>query len=63
MVDLIRRWKAWNREDAEAFAMYRSGEITREEWIAFKEQPPVKLADLPSDEAWKLAERTGLLSA
>lgn len=63
MLDLIRAWKAWNREDAWLFSQYRSGEITRSDWIDLKTVAPVAHADLPSDEAWKLAERAGLLDA
>lgn len=63
MLDLIRRYREWSREDAWLFAQYRSGEITRTDWIDLKVPAPVKMADLPSDDAWKLAARTGLLDA
>ena len=63
MLDLIRRYREWAREDAWLFAQYKSGEIICIDWLDLKSFALVKMADLLSDEAWSLARRTGLLDA
>lgn len=56
-VAAVLEWREYNKADAAAWARYRRGEITREEWQ--REKPP--LVKTPDQSAWDAAERAGLL--